>query len=174
MRLVRNGAAALLAATVAACVPRAAPPAPAPIPPAARPLPPPGKPPAPPPVDWQEAEPSPGDWEYLQEGAVTHATFRSDRLVFTLHCARSRSVNAALSGAQAPALIIRTSYGERRLPVTPGHIGEMMASLSADDPLLDQMAFSRGRLLVQAEGGAALIVPAWPEIARVTEDCRDS
>jgi hypothetical protein len=34
------------------------------------------------------------------------------------------------------------------------------------------MAFSRGRFLVTVEGGASLVVPAWPELARVIEDCR--
>lgn len=172
MRALRIGGAALLAAMAAACVPRTAPPAPAPVPPPPRPAPPPAEPAPPPAVDWQDGVLSPGDWEYRQDGPVALAIFRSDRLTFTLRCEPNRSVTAALTGAQAPALLIRTSYGERRLPATPVHLNEMLASLAANDPLLDQMAFSRGRLFVQAEGGLALIVPAWPEIARVTEDCR--
>lgn len=44
--------------------------------------------------------------------------------------------------------------------------------LPASDPLLDQMAFSRGRFMVTAEGGASIVVPAWPEFARVVEECR--
>jgi hypothetical protein len=171
MRALRIWGAALLAAMAAACVPHTAPPVPAPAPPPPRPVPAPAEPP-PPPVDWQAAEPSGGDWDYRQDGPVALAVFRSDRLTFILRCEPSRSVTVALIGAQAPALIVRTSYGERRLPATPIHVNEMLASIAADDPLLDQMAFSRGRLLVQAEGAAGLIVPAWPEIARVTEDCR--
>ena len=172
MRKVRTGGAALLAAMAAACVPRATPPVPSPVPPAPRPAPPRAEPPVPPPVDWQKAELSRGDWEYRQDGPVTLALFRSDGLTFILRCEPNRSVTVALAGAQASALIVRTDYGERRLPATRVHLNEMLASLSANDPLLDQMAFSRGRLLVQAEDAAALIVPAWPEIARVTEDCR--
>ena len=76
------------------------------------------------------------------------------------------------SHPSAPAFTIRTSYGHRRLPAAAVHFNEMIADLPATDPLFDQMAFSRGRLLVQIEGGVALIIPAWPEIARVTEDCR--
>lgn len=173
MRRMRIGGAALLAAMAAACVPRAAPPVSAPAPaPAPSPASPPEQPPPPPPVDWQEGELSQGDWDYRQDGAATFALFRTDRLTFRLRCEPGRSVTVALTGAQMPALVIRTSYGEQRLPATRSHSNEMVASLAPNDPLLDQMAFSRGRLLVQAEGGSGLIVPAWPEIARVAEDCR--
>jgi hypothetical protein len=34
------------------------------------------------------------------------------------------------------------------------------------------MAFSRGRFMVEAQGMATLVLPAWPEPARVVEDCR--
>ena len=42
----------------------------------------------------------------------------------------------------------------------------------AYDPLLDAIAFSRGRFTVESESGAMLVLPAWPEPARVVEDCR--
>jgi hypothetical protein len=149
-------------AMAAACAPRPAPPAPAPPPPPEAP--PPSAPPAPPPpADWTLAPLSPGDWAY-SEGSSS-ATFRSDTLAFVLRCERSRSMLIGVTGAPSSAVTIRTTYGERRLLAN--------AALPADDPLFDQMAFSRGRLLVEA-GGAALVVPAWPEIARVTEDCRSA
>ena len=40
------------------------------------------------------------------------------------------------------------------------------ADLAANDPLLDAIAFSRGRFVVSMPGMAALVVPAWPEAAR--------
>lgn len=173
MSKLRTLSVAALALTAAACVPRREPPAPAPAPPP-RPAPPPAEPePAPPPVDWQDAALSPGDWTYRRDGAVALAIYRSDRLTLTLRCEPNRSITAWLAGVQAPSLTIRTTYGERRLPATAVHLNEMQATLPASDPLLDQMAFSRGRLLVQAGNGATLIVPAWPEIARVAEDCRE-
>ena len=55
-----------------------------------------------------------------------------------------------------------TTYGRRALA----------AELPSDDPLLDEMAFSRGRFTVEAEGLEPLILPAWPEPARVVDDCR--
>lgn len=172
MRKVRIAGGALLAVMAAACVPRTAPPAPAPTPPSApAPAPLPSAPPLPP-VNWLDAPLSPGDWDYRQDGAIALASYRSGSLTFTLRCGPNRSVTLWLTGTQAPSLAIRTTYGERRLPAAPVHLNEMQATLPAGDPLLDQMAFSRGRIFVQAEGGAALIVPAWPEIARVIEDCR--
>ena len=39
-------------------------------------------------------------------------------------------------------------------------------------PFLDAMAFSRGRMLVQADALPALVVPVQAEISRVVEDCR--
>jgi hypothetical protein len=157
---------------VAACVPRPAPPAPAPPPqPAPQPVPPP-EPAAPPQLGWEDAPLSRGDWIYRQDGAVALASFRSERATFVLRCDHTGAVTLAIIGAQAPAFVLRTSYGERRVPATPVHFNEMLATISATDPLLDQLVFSRGRFLVEAEGGTALVVPAWPEPARVIEECR--
>lgn len=45
-------------------------------------------------------------------------------------------------------------------------------SLPARDPLLDAMAFSRGRFALDTAGLQTLYVPSWPEVSRVIEDCR--
>ena len=50
--------------------------------------------------------------------------------------------------------------------------GTVAAALPAQDPLLDAMGFSRGRFIVELGGQAPLVVPAWAEVLRVTEDCR--
>jgi hypothetical protein len=42
----------------------------------------------------------------------------------------------------------------------------------AQDPLLDAMAFSKGRFAVESAGLATLYVPPYPEVTRVIEDCR--
>jgi hypothetical protein len=48
------------------------------------------------------------------------------------------------------------------------------AEVLAFEPLLDAIAFSRGRFVVLASGAGAdvLVIPAWPEPARIVEDCR--
>jgi len=38
--------------------------------------------------------------------------------------------------------------------------------------VLDQIAYSRGRFAIEIAGLEPLIVPAWPEVGRVIEDCR--
>jgi hypothetical protein len=172
MRILGSSCAAL---ALAACVPRQEAPAPLPPPPPAAQEPvvraPP--PPAPPPADWQAAPLSPGDWSYASGPATPRATFRSTGAAsFEISCERGRAVRLRWVGAQARAIAIRTSYGERRLPAGEARAGEILVDLPSSDPLLDQIAFSRGRFLVQAEGGGALILPAWPEPARVIEDCR--
>ncbi len=153
-----------------ACVPHDAPPAPTPAP-VLRPVPalPPPPAPAPPPADWQTGPLSPGDWRYTPGPGASGAEFRSEGISFAMSCI-GREIAFGLSGTMGP-LIVRTSFGERRLPPVMIH-SETLARLPASDSLFDQMAFSRGRFLATVEGGPWLAVPAWPEIGRVIEDCR--
>ena len=71
-------------------------------------------------------------------------------------------------------MTILTSHMTRQLV---GKVSEtppagLSVVLTARDPLLDAMAFSRGRFAVEAAGMATLYVPSWPEVSRVIEDCR--
>ena len=56
-------------------------------------------------------------------------------------------------------------------PATPGGTGTL-AVRAASDTVLDQIAYSRGRFAVEAQGLDTLILPAWAEVGRVIEDCR--
>lgn len=169
MRKLAPVGAALLFAGLAGCVPRAEapPPAPPPPPPAETPAPPP--PPAPPdPADWRDAPLSEGDWTYRDDGSGSAAVYGGG--LFELRC-RGGQVSFVRPGAGGGALAIRTTFGERNLPARPEG-GAAVATLTASDPLLDQIAFTRGRFLVQSPGAAPLILPAWAEPVRVIEDCR--
>ncbi|WP_114952745.1 hypothetical protein [Sphingosinicella terrae] len=163
---------AAVVVTLAGCVPRTTPPTPAPPPPPAPPVERPA-PPAPPPLAWEDAPISPGDWSYRAQGGATEAVFGAvGAPALVLRCDSSRRLSLVRGGAAAGgALNVRTTYGARALPASPGE-GGLAAALSPADPLLDQMAFSRGRFAVDAPGTPLLIVPAWPEAARVVEDCR--
>jgi len=154
---------------IAGCVPRQPPPAPTP-PPARAPAPAPAPLPAPAPVAWEDGEASPGDWTYRDEGGGSSAAFGAGP-VFVLRCETSREISLVRAGGAGRALVVRTSYGDRALPAAPA-AGGLAARLAASDPLLDQMLFSRGRFAVEAEGTPRLVLPAWPEPARVVEDCR--
>ena len=167
--------ASLAILALSACVPSAPAPAPLPAPaPVPRPVPPPPPPapPAPPPTDWQTAPLSPGDWRYMPSSSTPTAVFRSEPVSFAIRCQQDRAIWLGITGAQGDAIVIRTSFGMRRLAAERVHLNEMTVQLPVADPLLEQMAFSRGRFLVTVEGGPSLVVPAWPEIGRVIEDCR--
>lgn len=164
--------ASLAALALAACVPVAAPPAPLPAP-APRPVSlPPSPPPAPPPPDWATGPLSPGDWRYRVDGGVPTAVFDGAGYgpSLAIRC-MPRRIAIVLTGVEGDAIVVRSSFGERRLPALADR-NQIAATLAPSDPLLDQMAFSRGRFLVMVVGGPSLVVPAWPEFARVIEDCR--
>ena len=168
MRALTLGLTAVTAVALASCATQsAAPPAPAPAPaPTPPPAPVPPPPPPPPPQDWRDIALTSGDWTYRTEAGGPVAEFGVGAPAFILRCQlAARQVVIERAGAATGArLIVRTSFGERA--VTAG------APLPAGDPLLDQMAFSRGRVTIAAEGLPMLVVPAWPEPARTIEDCR--
>ena len=175
--------AALLA--VSACVPPTKPaPAPPPAPPPApAPMPTPTPSPtytnweAPAPSDWMDAPQTPGDWSYAA-GAATFGT--PERPLFIVRCsAPGVTVQLAYVDGFSQAMTIRTEAMNRTLPTmaigTPragSAPAQTIASVAADDSLLDAMAYSKGRFAVELAGAPTLYLPAWPEVARVIEDCR--
>lgn len=158
-----------MSAALASCATRREPaPAPEPSPPIViretpRPVPP------PPIANWQDAPLAPGDWTHGQEGGISIARFGPPGAPsFVLRCEPGRQVSLTRTdAAAATALTVRTSSTARTL-VARGS----MALLPASDPLLDAIVFSRGRFAVETTGHGTLVVPAWPEAARVIEDCR--
>jgi hypothetical protein len=95
---------------------------------------------------------------------------------FLVRCDRaSRQISLQREGTPTGAtMILRTSYTARSLPISVqnGPPAFVSASLSTTDPILDSIAFSRGRFTVEGAGLPMLVIPAWPEPARVVEDCR--
>jgi len=176
-----SGAAALALAALGACVPAPGPtPAPAPAPaPAPRPAPAPAPAPVPPPFagHWMDAPLTPGDWRYA--GGTAAFAGSDNAPLLTLRCvAGSGAVTIERAGVGnefAPTLVVRAEAQSRALtPSTTGQAatGTTAASLPAQDPLLDAIAFSKGRFAVESAGLATLYVPPYPEITRVIEDCR--
>lgn len=150
------------------CVrPSQPPPAP---PPAPRPV------QAPPPVapvtpvgDWLTWPLTPGDWRYGRDGRGPVASYGT---ALTLRCEGGRMLLTRTGAAPATtALTIRTSSTVRALPAMTS-AGTATAAVTARDPILDAMGFSRGRFTVESAGAPPLVVPAWAEVLRVTEDCR--
>jgi len=161
MRSIAGLACVAGAALLSACAGKPDPaPAPRPAPPV-RQAPPPAV--AAPPAEadsqgWRDGPLTPGDWSF--DAASGEARYGD----FSLRCDKARrQVVLARAGASGP-LRLRTTYGEHALAAG--------AALPADDPRLDEIAFSRGRFAVDAPGMATLVLPAWPEPARIVGDCR--
>ncbi|MEA3031997.1 MAG: hypothetical protein QOH86_13 [Sphingomonadales bacterium] len=163
---VRKAAALAIVAGLAGCAPRPAPQAAPPPAPAIATAP--KLPSAPPQApDWRDLPLSAGDWTYSAAPEGSRALFGGG--VFTLRCdATQHRIELARIAAGAGTMTVTTSYGMRSLPLA----AEGVARLAAADPLFDQMAFSRGRFTIEVEGLERLVIPAWPEAARVVEDCR--
>ena len=133
------------------------------------PRPPVQQPPAPTPnVAWIDAPLSAGGWTYRQGGSAAFGLPGSP--TFVIACTGSR-IRLERPGASGTMLTVRTSSEARNLPAALSG-GGLVAELPASDPLLDAIAFSRGRFAIEAAGTARLVIPAWPEAARVVEDCR--
>ncbi len=133
----------------------------------------------PPPADWRNAPASAGDWRWSREGSLSVARFgdtaTGTRLSLTCDM-NNRTVTLRRTAAAAgPVPLSITATSQRRVlsaaptSETPSVIA---VSLAASDRLLDAMAFSRGRFMVEAPGLAPLFLPSWPELSRVIEDCR--
>ena len=104
-----------------------------------------------------------GQWSYVATATGGEARYG---LHLALQCDKpTRTVTIARPGMPIAGLTIVTDTASRTLPPN--------GRLSAYDPLLDAMAFSRGRFLVSGGTGPALAVPSWPEGARAVEDCRN-
>lgn len=157
-------------------------PAPEPPPPPPPPAPAPPPPPPPPPVetDWRDRELTPGDWSYRREGGGSVALYglSAADAVFAVRCEMpARRVRFERAGALGPGEGVmafqttdaRNSY---RAANGAGASGHAVAETPASDRFLDSIAFSRGRIAVAVTGHPLLILPNWPEMTRVFEDCR--
>ncbi len=143
---------------------------------AASPAPP---PPAPAPLaaDWRDWPLTPGTWRYERDARGTRALFGgvgSDALLVLRCDLPARRFFLSRAGQATGPLTVRTSSTTKAVAVRPtgGVPPYVAAEPSARDPLLDAMAFSRGRFVIEQAGAATLVVPAYAEIGRVIEDCR--
>lgn len=181
-RLLAVGAVAGLALT--ACVPPAPEPTPAPSPTPVVPEPEPTAPilqeiPTPVYENWMDAPATPGDWFYVNEPAESLALFgpsAADPLLL-MRCDRASGRVGIARVGEAPGPVsmrILTETVEREVTATPyeSEMNLLITELTANDRLLDAIAFSKGRFALETGGQETLYVPAWPEITRVIEDCR--
>jgi len=163
-----------LAASLAGCVAETPSPAPQarPAPPVQRPRP----APSPTPPEWQDLPITAGGWSYQElPGGNAQAAFGAGQTSFVVACDHgSGTISLSRQGiATGNVMTVRTSSTARNLPLSVGEGAQSVsATLPAQDSFLDDIAFSRGRFTVMVPGTALLVIPSWPEPARVIEDCR--
>ena len=129
-------------------------------------------------IDVETLQPISGVWSYRAIAGGSEADFIDSaatvRLI--LRCDQAaRTVSIVRTGvpAAAPVLSIWTSSLARSVPSSFLATKELTATLAATDPLLDSIAFSRGRFATAASGAPIATVPATAEPARLIEDCRN-
>ena len=127
--------------------------------------------------DLSTATPVAGTWTYSATASGSEASFvnASGLSQLTIRCvaATRRIIISKPATVAAPFLNVWTSAVMRNIPASfnPATM-RLSAEVVATDPLLDAIAFSRGRFGVSVSSGPALVVPAWAEAAHVIEDCR--
>ena len=127
--------------------------------------------------DLGTATPIAGSWIYSTTANGSEASFVNASALpqLTIRCTRAtrRITIAKPASGAAPSLTVWTSAQTRALPASFNPATQRLSvDVMAYDPLLDAIAFSRGRFGVSVSGAAPLVVPAWAEVARVIEDCR--
>ncbi|MGO8609262.1 hypothetical protein ACC848_40585, partial [Rhizobium johnstonii] len=88
---------------------------------------------------------------------------------FTIRCDRQASaVYLSRAGTVSAPLQLRTSTLQRSLAVQPtgGTPPYVAAAVGPRDTVMDAIAFSRGRFVVQQQGVTTLVLPSWAEIGR--------
>ncbi|MEE9434485.1 MAG: hypothetical protein V3V15_09630 [Sphingorhabdus sp.] len=126
-------------------------------------------------IDWPI---TPGDWVYRRDARGSIALFGaagSDALV-TLRCDRQRGriYIARASAQQSAQFNLRSSARLKQLSArtTAGAKPYVAAEIMPNDPILDALAYSRGRIALETSGEISLALPVWSEIGRIVEDCR--
>lgn len=126
-------------------------------------------------IDWPI---TPGDWVYRQDERGSIALFGptgADAIV-TIRCDKQRQrlyLSRAGSGSDA-AMVVRSSsmrkeYRAGNTGATPPYLA---TEIMPNDPMLDAIASTRGRIAIEVTGLAAIAIPLWSEFPRVIEDCR--
>lgn len=119
------------------------------------------------PADWRTRPLTAGFWTWRGSAEASEAIFsdsRGPQLVLRCTRATRRVTFSRTGGAPGTAIRVATTSSQRQLP--PGNM------VLATDHLLDAIAFSRGRLWVDAAGTMPLVMRSAPEPARAVEDCR--
>jgi hypothetical protein len=117
-----------------------------------------------------------GIWTYGTDARGTRALFgqanRDASLV--IRCDRAaRRIYLSVPGVAPGTLTLRATSTVKAVAARPTGSTQAHVAVELDpaDPILDALAFSRGRFTIALDTRQT-VVPAWPEFTRVVEDCR--
>jgi hypothetical protein len=119
---------------------------------------------------------SPGVWTYAVEPHSSTARFglASQSAIFSIQCdLLTRSVSLLVARPRpvtGGSVSLRATSMLKTFPAEGGG-AYAVVRIPARDPVLDAIAFSRGRFGVALDG-VEWTLPTWPEFTRVVEDCR--
>ena len=128
-------------------------------------------------ADFSYSPVSPGTWTYRSvtggsEAAFVDGTGTTRMLIACGKITRLVTISR-VSAAPAASMSFWTSTVTRDLASRFDQpSGRVIAQVGGLDPLLDAIAFSRGRFAVSMPGYPALVLPAGGEVGHVVEDCR--
>jgi hypothetical protein len=127
--------------------------------------------------EWTDWPLTSGDWVYRRDERGSIALFGpiGANALVTLRCdSARRKIYLAREGRSVGMMVVRSSSAMKELTGAPtgGMPPYIAAEIAPNDPILDAMALSRGRIAINVAGQQALALPSWAEITRVVEDCR--
>ena len=119
----------------------------------------------------------PGTWIYRSVTGGSETAFvdgaGSTRMLISCGKLTRLVTISRISAAPAASMSFWTSTVTRDLASRFDQpSGRVIAQVGGLDPLLDAIAFSRGRFAVSMPGYPALVLPAGGEVGHVVEDCR--
>ncbi|MBC7987897.1 MAG: hypothetical protein H7X93_14690, partial [Sphingomonadaceae bacterium] len=128
---------------------------------------------------WRDRPLTPGNWVYRADARGSLALYgpANAEAAFVVRCelpARRIVFSRAGRLSDEGTMSFTTTAGARGYPAQNG-AGDppyVVAATGANDGWLDELAFTRGRFAVATPGQATLVLPSWPQMVRVFEDCR--
>jgi hypothetical protein len=126
---------------------------------------------------WTDWPTVPGAWIYRSDdrGSVALYGAQGGDAIVTLRCDKGRGrIYLSRAGNASGTMTVRTSSTSKAVTAqsTGGNPPYAAVELMPTDPLLDAMAYSRGRIALELSGVQNIAIPVWSEIGRITEDCR--
>jgi hypothetical protein len=130
--------------------------------------------------NWTDWPISAGNWIYRTDNRGSIALYGQPGLdaLLTLRCDTARGriylSRSDERGVGAGTITIRSSSALKKFAGAPtgGTPAYTAIEIMPFDGILDAMAFSRGRIAIEADGQQSVAIPVWSEIGRVVEDCR--